>query len=86
MSAHCKYYCPPKRAFYFLWPEINSENKLSKTGCMIERTGQSGIDKASPQGAAELGFISEEGGVREAWEELGLGAFCKLRRKRALTQ
>lgn len=36
-----------------------------------KKRGQSGIDKASPQGAAEVGFISEEGGETEEAEGAG---------------
>lgn len=45
-------------------------DKPNYTGCVTEKKkrGQSGIDKASPQGAGEIGFISEEGGEGEEEE------------------
>ena len=44
-----------------------------------KKRGQSGIDKASPQGAAEVGFISEEGGETEEAEGADVFWFFKVK-------
>lgn len=55
-----------------------------------KKRGQSGIDKASPQGAAEVGFISEEGGETEEAGGGGQAGGCVLvfqgERRRPLTR